>query len=288
LYLNGVQSGSTWADSTNYGTQQPYIGRNCDGNFNPWLGYISNLRFVKGTGVYTTTFTPPTAPLTAISGTSYLVCQSNRFVDKSTNAFAITIYGDTLISTLQPFGSSNLTKYSSAYFPAKTDYLGIRPQPGLTTFPGDFTFECWVYPSDGTITSWRVWDSRQTAGTANPLNLGLSPLVSPGTGSYRMEYYNGTSYFGTITVLFNQWTYLAWVRSGTTLTFYVNGVAGGTATVSGTQTGTATTNPIYIGTKDNASAGIGTTGYIADFRITNGYARYTTAFTPPTTPLLGY
>jgi hypothetical protein len=288
MYINGTQSGSTWTDSTNYGTQQPYIGRNSDGNYNPWNGYISNLRFVKGTAVYTATFAPPTAPLTAISGTSYLICQSNRFIDNSTNAFAITIYGDTLISALQPFGSSNLTKYSSAYFGTKTDYLGMIPQPGLITFPGDFTFECWVYPTNTTLsTVWGVWDSRQSGGAA-AMTFSLNALASPVTGSWRLAYYNGTQYYGTGTVLYNQWTYVAWVRSGTTMTFYVNGVAGGTATISGTQTGTATTNPVIIGIKDSNLSYYGTLGYIADLRITNGYARYTTAFTPPTVPLIGF
>jgi len=111
--------------------------------------------------------------------------------------------------------------------------------------------------------------------------LTLSPLASPVSGSYRMQYYNGTAYYGTTTILHNQWTHVAWVRSGSTMTFYVNGVAGGTATISGTQTGAATTNPIYIGTKDLSTAAYGSTGYIADLRITNGYARTITVPTAP-------
>jgi hypothetical protein len=97
-----------------------------------------------------------------------------------------------------------------------------------------------------------------------------------------MAYYNSAYSYGTTTVLSNVWTHLAWVRVGSTLTFYVDGVAGGTVTVSGTLTGAATTNPIYIGTKDNGLATYGNVGYIDDLRITNGYARYTGNFTPPT------
>ena len=291
LFINGTQVGSVSSAIDVGASSGPAIGTVGDarGSYDGYFaGYISNLRVVKGTALYTTTFTPPTAPLTAIANTSLLTCQSNRFIDNSTNAFTITRNGDTKISALQPFGSSNLTKYSSAYFGTKTDYLGIRPQPGLVTFPSDFTFECWVYPSDATLTTWGVWDSRQASTNANPMVIRLSPLASPVSGSYRMEYYNGTAYFGTTTIYTNQWTYLALVRSGTTMTFYVNGVAGGTATVSGTQTGALTSGLIYIGTKDGSISAYGNLGYIADFRITNGYARYTTTFTPPTVPLVGF
>jgi hypothetical protein len=48
-------------------------------------GYISNLRVVKGTGVYTGIFTPPTAPLSAIANTSLLTAQYAELFDASTN-----------------------------------------------------------------------------------------------------------------------------------------------------------------------------------------------------------
>ena len=98
LYINGTSASSN-ADSLNYNYAGTYpfaigSGRNAAGNYTAALtGYISNFRVVKGTAVYTSNFTPPTSPLTAISGTSLLTCQSNRFLDNSSNAFAITANG---------------------------------------------------------------------------------------------------------------------------------------------------------------------------------------------------
>jgi hypothetical protein len=250
-----------------------------------FTGNISNARIVKGTALYTSAFTPSTAPLTAISGTSLLTCQNATLIDNSTNNFAITSFGQSQPIPVSPFartaGSTTVTNLGSSFFQTKTNYLAVYPTRSLTTFAGDFTAEAWVYPADTSIQYWGIFDSRQSGASAEPMVFNLNPLASPVAGSYRMTYFNGTSYYGTTTILSYVWTHVAWVRVGSTLTFYVNGVAGGTATVSGTQTGTATTNPVWIGGKDNGLTGYGSVGYIADFRLVNGTAVYTNNFYPP-------
>ena len=79
LYLNGQVSG-TYSDSNNYsnditklGTSQQYTG-GVQNNWN-WGGYLSNIRIVVGSAVYTSAFTPPTSELKAIPNTKLLCCQ---------------------------------------------------------------------------------------------------------------------------------------------------------------------------------------------------------------------
>jgi len=108
IYVNGVSQTLTsstvanWTDSS----PAPTIGKNTNSNtaFNFWFpGYISNFRIVKGASVYTANFTPSTTPLTAITNTSLLTCQSNYFKDNSSNNFAITATGSPSAQPFSPF-----------------------------------------------------------------------------------------------------------------------------------------------------------------------------------------
>ena len=107
-------------------------------------GSLSDVRIVKGTALYTTGFTPPTTPLTAVSGTSVLTCQSNAFIDNSTNGFTITSAGNVETRNFIPYTNlSNTTLYrdivldssnsgSLVNFSAGTKNVFI-PQPAINT-----------------------------------------------------------------------------------------------------------------------------------------------------------
>jgi len=62
IYINGVASGSSGSYSDNFTSTVRKIGDAI--NSFPYIGYISNLREVTS-AVYSATFTPPTAPVTA-------------------------------------------------------------------------------------------------------------------------------------------------------------------------------------------------------------------------------
>jgi hypothetical protein len=105
LWVNGV-SGGTQSNSTDLTEQRVLIGGDGLGAALNLTGNISNLRMVKGTAVYTVPFTPPTAPLTAISGTQLLLTtpnDANFLVDSSTNNFTVTNNGAVTSSALTPF-----------------------------------------------------------------------------------------------------------------------------------------------------------------------------------------
>ena len=106
-YLNGVSRGTTSCT----GTFMNSLGTILIGK-NTWrAGFlsadISNMRYVVGTAVYTSNFTPPTSVLTAITGTQFLLKANNvnnPLEDSSINNITISSSGSpTLIIANGPF-----------------------------------------------------------------------------------------------------------------------------------------------------------------------------------------
>jgi len=85
MFINGTQTGSTYNDTKNYqsSTNRPLIGNSFDGY--PFAGYIDELRIVKGKAIYTSNFTPPTAPLSVTTGIPGFVGDLATFNDYSHN-----------------------------------------------------------------------------------------------------------------------------------------------------------------------------------------------------------
>lgn len=100
VYVNGTQLGSTVSRSYTYtqGGLKLTLGNETGPSAVAALkGKITNFRWVNGTAVYTGNFTPPTAPLTAISGTVLLLLADSTepFVDSSGTGKTITNTGVT-------------------------------------------------------------------------------------------------------------------------------------------------------------------------------------------------
>jgi len=292
LYINGVQDGTANVTGVtiNDSSSQLAVGRNGEFATGPWNGYVSNFRFVVGTCLYPngTTFTPSTVPLTTTSqgATSsqveLLTCQSNRFVDNSTNAFAITGNGDVRVTPFSPFAPSAAysasTNGGSGYFDGSGDYLAINFSSG-STVAGDFTWETWVYDfgtnANSTLLGWRN-GSVGWVGILVQRNSGPNLIAFVNQGGLTITQTSGT-------YLSNQWNHVALVRSGSTVTLYVNGTSVGSGTVSGSfDPGSA----YWIGSDPhNNVTTVQLRGYISNQRFVNGTALYTSTFTPPTAPL---
>jgi len=284
LYLNGTNVGqATNATSfTGDAANGVRIGAEYPTGFE-FTGYISNARIVKGTAVYTSAFTPPTAPLTAITNTSLLLNFTNAGIYDATSKNDLETVGNAQISTTQSkFGGSSM------YFDGTGDWLSSPDGQNYNLGSGDFTIECWVYLNNLT-NPYAVFGKRVNTGTETKwVN---SYINTTGTVQTQVSTSGAAWLFNTATtstITSGSWNHIAWVRYGADFSVYVNGIKNTmTTTLSGS---------VYTDASALIVGAMGTTGsfiysmngYIDDFRITKGIARYTAAFTPPTTafPLL--
>jgi hypothetical protein len=271
IYVDGVSvltnSGATSWSGTPVITVGRLFGDNTGATF---YGYLTNVRVVKGTAVYTAAFTPPTSPLTAISGTHFLSCQSNRFIDNSTNNFAITVNGQTAVRSFNPFQRNT---GSSLFFDGSGDYASIVTSPSLNFGTGDFTVEAWVYPSQLSV-DWFIISASGSGG----FFFGYAPSSGGygwGRTAVAWDYQPATSKTS------NAWQHVAVTRSGTSMRLFVNGTQQGITQTNSTAYNLGTTST----TIGSQGANYYLTGYIDDLRITRGNARYTANFTPSITML---
>jgi hypothetical protein len=282
FYINGTSVGSSSISATIYsGNTTTTIGSYAQSAYpNGYAvpnGYLSNIRLVKGTAVYTSNFTPSTTPLTAISGTSMLTCQSNRFLDNSSNNFTFTtVNGAPSVQRFSPFGTT--TAYStsviggSAYFDGTGDYLSVANDTALQFGTGDFTVEGWFYMTGGNFSNNALFSIGSYNGGI------LLRYKAAGSDNF---YFNNTGYDWNPSTNFrlNQWNHVAVVRSGTTVSVYVNGTSVFSVTNSSSLAQSTATS---IGTATHDVSNESCLGYISNFRMVKGTAVYTANFTPPT------
>ena len=114
LYKDGSLQGTTTVTVSLTGSTVRLGSRYTNTTTYQLNGFLSNFRIVTGTTVYSgASFTPPTSPLTAISGipvwnTQLLTCQNGTgsITDASSNNYTITPNGNTTASGSSPFAKS--------------------------------------------------------------------------------------------------------------------------------------------------------------------------------------
>jgi hypothetical protein len=241
-------------------------------------GYVSNFRMVKGTAVYTSSFTPPTAPVTEITNTGLLANFTNAGIIDNTMINNLETAGDAKISTTQSkFGGGSM------YFDGSGDYLTSIATPNIELGIGNYTIECWVNISAAASSGGII--SKGPVGTLTNTTWSLEFNGSGNNVGYYVYNANSASFIITSTsnIKTSTWIHLAVCRSGNNTRLFVNGTQEGSTYTSGYTI--ATGDNLYIGGGFYAPTTRSITGYIDDLRITKGIARYTANFTPPATAL---
>ena len=200
------------------------------------------------------------------------------FTDESANikgsGTAKTITNNGSIPTL-----TAISKFygSSAYFSNASAQSIVFGNYGTDfQFTGDFTIECWVYPTTSGATDGSLFVLQSGGSNYFAFNF------DPGTTFNIYNNSGGPSWSPSVSsVTTGQWNHFALIRSGNTQQVFVNGISIGTNTASGTL-GYSSTSADFARIGGGASGAINS--FIQDLRVYKGVAKYTANFTPPRNP----
>lgn len=202
---------------------------------------------------------------------------STTFTDSSPSPKTITANGNAAITTAQSvFGGA------SGNFDGTGDYLTTSAAASVwNIIGGDFTIELWFRC---TLSGTRNKTLLSTRGTSGPNAAGWNIDISSANGIV-MNYWDssGASYGVTVpdsSLAINSWHHVAFCRSGNTVRAFLDGVQQGSSTWSATPT---VGQGLYVGRTTTINTARDFPGQIDDLRITTA-ARYTSDFTPPTSP----
>lgn len=279
FFINGAQLGTTLTDSKNYPTASGtfYVGRMSTAS-NYFPGYIADARVVKGTALYTTTFTAPTAPLTPVTNTSLLLSGTNAAIVDALDKNNLVLVGGAKVSTTQ-------VKYDtgSVAFDGNGDYVSLPLTQSMQLGADNFTYELWVYTNAiGLRQSIAYINSNSSGFAALSVNIlangKLACAMSESGSAWKFEDLTG---LGTALSI-NTWYHVAVVRNGATITMYLNGTSIGTYSLTSSLTSLMTTYTLnQVGAYNTSYYYMN--GYLEDVRLTKGIARYLSNFTPPDT-----
>jgi hypothetical protein len=202
---------------------------------------------------------------------------STTITDSSSNNFSVTANDGAQISTAQAkYGPSSIEFSGSV-----NDGLSIQSATDFQFGTGDWTVEAWIYQRSQAVVTCLLEIGNHAQATGMMLSTGS--YNSNGLTLYSGAFYNAPSQNTLVT---NQWQFVTASRSGNNLYYSVGGQVDSAVAFTRDLTNYATVSigHAYGADPSKTNNNYRFDGFIDDFRITKGVARYTSNFPPPTAP----
>lgn len=197
---------------------------------------------------------------------------STTFTDSGPLALSTSaVGGNAQIDTSQfKFGAASMQ------FDGTDDYINYAQNDAFQFGTGDMTVEFWIR-RNGNMAQWTGIMGGGISGNGSnkfdmQTNVASDNKLVTGMGSFKM-----VSAIPNLT-----WTHIALTRASNILRWFIDGTLDAT---SGTYSNTFNTlgSGFAIG-RNEVNGGLAFNGWLDDIRLTKGVARYTAAFTAPTSP----
>ena len=266
VYVNGKQVITSTTNVIDNSGNGFTIGGNEQNNYNEF--HVSDFRIVNGTAVYTSNFTPPTAPLTALANTVLLTCQgTDAVLFDAAQIHNFKPSGNPSASTVQTKNASSSIEFDGYdYLEVTTEAVPTSDKDLVTDLrTDDFTIEFWLYNTNSSGTQ-NIFDMRNGS-TGFVVNLigGQIGVYSEISSGYALQ-------AGALST--NTWYHISIVRNASNMTLFIDGVSTDTGTNSDDfKTSSGTSAVAVIGARYSKDQQY-YLGYIEDLRITKGLARY--------------
>tara|TARA_Y100000816_G_scaffold263685_1_gene222243 strand:+ start:264 stop:3698 length:3435 start_codon:yes stop_codon:yes gene_type:complete len=283
MYANGIEVASA-SDTNNYADATLMIGRGYDGfsgtNQGRWKGYIADFRIVKGTAVYTANFEPPTSPLTAISGTTVLTCNT-PYVKGAVRAaggsgFQVDNSKVTRMMT-QPFSPYKMQEqWSSSKNGGTLSRESAVSVPGHTDFAfgtGDFTIELWYYRHGVGGSRLNLFDTRGSSNVGVCIFEDTDRLIKFSYGTTSSETANLVESNARDNYGEQGWRHIAVTRASGTAKFFSNGHYHSASNMTSVNINN-TSDTVKIGNTNEQNN-------LGPIRVVKGTAVYSDHFYPP-------
>jgi len=277
LFVDGVHEGTdlTSAASLATRTDNYAVGRLGAYTTGSWNGYIDEFRLSIGIARWTANFTPPAVSYTQDGFTRILL-----HFDGANGSTVITESAGRNWTNHTGSNSAVQSKFGGSSYNcgAATGWVDTPDSADFTLGSGDFTIDCWFYRSGGDGAQRFICGQSNSDASSRSIDIQLYTnnklyvMVQP--GSIQII---STTIFTAI-----GWHHVAVVRTGNTLKMFIDGVQeGGDVAFNGAVTDSVGT--FAVGMLGGYTVTLYPwNGYIDEFRLSVGIARWTANFTPPT------
>lgn len=211
---------------------------------------------------------------------------ATTFTDSAPTPNTFSAVGNAKLKTAtKVFGTA------SGYFDGTGDAITCADNAAFTLGSGDFTVDCWFNCEGATGTGGYLFGHEN--GTSDiairAFRNGASDTIEvmgfASSGAITVFDIIGTTPFSNAANI--GWHHFALVRNGGTVSLYINGILEGSDAAVGITAIDNAAQPFNVGAR--TAAGINSwNGYIDEFRLSVGIARWTANFTPPSSQYIHY